>query len=252
MTDMTDKLCLSCLRIQPLDAFPPLSVAVDGHRSICLTCLGPEEVRAGGRGKAMPQIVISHSLRPGVRLAWHRRGTDEEWRTWAANLLAKPAGWVILDTETTGFGAADIIEIAVISLKGDVLCNTLVRPYLPIPAKVSALTGITEQDVLLAPLFVTVFETRLAQVLASSKLLIYNARFDVSMLQRNIATYCAGRRWEPQEQACLMQAYAAYCGEGHWRSLEAACAEMGVPQTPSHRALEDCLASLALLHAMAG
>jgi DNA polymerase-3 subunit epsilon len=170
---------------------------------------------------------------------------------WAANLLAKPAGWVILDTETTGFGAADIIEIAVISLEGDVLCNTLVRPQLPISAPVIALTGITEQDVLLAPPFAAVYETLLARMLTSSKLLIYNARFDVPMLQRNIATYCAGRQWEPREQVCLMQAYAEYSGGANWCSLETACAAMGVSQALSHRALQDCQASLALMHAMA-
>lgn len=218
---------------------------------MCLTCLGPEGTRAGGRGKAAAQNVHAPPRLPSERRPRHRHGTGEEWRTWAANLLAKPAGWVILDTESTGFGSADIIEVAVISLAGDVLCNTLVRPRLPIPANVSALTGITEQDVLLAPPFATVYETCLAQVLASSKLLIYNARFDVPMLERHIATYCAGRRWKPREQACLMQAYAAYCGGGRWCSLETACAAMGVSQTSSHRALEDCRASLALLHAMA-
>src|SRR5690606_33823093 len=54
---------------------------------------------------------------------------------------------VILDTETTGLYDAEIVEIAVIDLGGNILMNTLVRPKNPIPAEVTAIHGINNEMV---------------------------------------------------------------------------------------------------------
>jgi DNA polymerase-3 subunit epsilon len=43
---------------------------------------------------------------------------------------------LILDSETTGFDNAEIVEIAVINPLGEALLNTLVRPAISIPAEV--------------------------------------------------------------------------------------------------------------------
>ncbi len=165
---------------------------------------------------------------------------------WAADMLA--GGCLLLDTETTGFGErAEIVEIAVINHRGDVLLNTLVKPRKPIPGDASAVHGITDDDVASAPEFGDVYAL-LYPILRGQRVLIYNADYDTGVLR-----YC--RRvnrlpefaWGGGGPDCLMESYAQFCGvwsdrhnDYKWPALRG-----------GHRALSDCQAALHVLKKIA-
>jgi len=52
---------------------------------------------------------------------------------WAREVLANKKDYVILDTETTGLGCAEIVQIGIIDLDGKILLDSLVKPSIPIP-----------------------------------------------------------------------------------------------------------------------
>jgi DNA polymerase III epsilon subunit-like protein len=178
-------------------------------------------------------------------------------RRWAQSVLAADDQWMILDTETTGFGAADdIIEVAAVTPHGEILINCLIQPSQRIPLEITRLTGIANDMALGRPRFRLAWEQALASHLGARGVIAYNAPFDIRMLQQNIQRHC-GVVWSPVSSGCLMRAYASYHGErgarGGYRShkLGVACAQMGITHDRAHRALGDCLVSAQLLQAMA-
>nr|AAB81660.1 putative [Escherichia phage N15] len=66
--------------------------------------------------------------------------------------------YLLIDTETTGLGEyAEIIEIAIINMRGEVLLDTLVKPTKPIPPEVTEINHITNEMVASAPAWCDVF-----------------------------------------------------------------------------------------------
>ncbi|MEG5176101.1 exonuclease domain-containing protein [Microcoleus sp. B3-D7] len=76
---------------------------------------------------------------------------------WAREQLLAPDEWLILDTQTTGFDNAEIVGIAVINSLGEALLNTLVRPATSIPAEVTDIHEIKDEDVKNAPIFPEIY-----------------------------------------------------------------------------------------------
>lgn len=178
-------------------------------------------------------------------------------RRWAQNILAADDHWMILDTETTGFrNDDDIIEIAAVSPRGEMLFNSLIQPGFPIPEEISLITGIANHMVVASPRFRAVWDESLASYTGARGVIAYNAPFDIRMLRQNIQRHC-GIAWSPISSDCLMRAYASFRGErqsnGGYRShkLGVACSHMGIAHAHAHRALDDCLVSARLLAAMA-
>jgi DNA polymerase-3 subunit epsilon len=189
--------------------------------------------------------------RSGRHVAVQPNAARDQGRAWARTILAAEDAWLILDLETTGVGkAAEIIEVAAITLTGRTLVDRLVHPGIPIPRDITRLTGIGDAMVRDAPRFAALYRDVLRPELAQRKVLVYNVGFDVPMLRWNIARHC-DEAWEPVGKDCLMQAYARYRGDGRRYSLGVACQHMGIHQANAHRALGDCLVSAALLRAMA-
>lgn len=178
-------------------------------------------------------------------------------RRWAQRILAADERWMILDTETTGFGAgAEIIEVAAVTPRGETLIDCLIQPGRRVPLEITRLTGISEGMLVGSPHFRLAWEQALASQLGARGVIAYNAPFDIRMLRQNIQRHC-GMDWSPVGSECLMRAYARYRGErmasGGYRShkLGVACAQMGILHDHAHRALGDCVASARLLQAMA-
>lgn len=196
----------------------------------------------------------SRALPAAPRLAPDR----ERIRRWARSILAADERWMILDTETTGFGNSDdIIEVAAVTPHGETLINCLIQPGKRIPYEITRLTGIADSMVAGSPRFRAAWQQTLATHLRTRGVIAYNAPFDIRMLRQNIERHC-GLTWAPVGSECLMRAYAGYRGEpsmrgGGYRShkLGAACAHMGIAHDHAHRALDDCLVSAQLLRAMA-
>jgi DNA polymerase-3 subunit epsilon len=163
---------------------------------------------------------------------------------WARKQLTLD-NWVILDTETTGLFNAEIVEIAIISNTGEPLLNTLVKPTLTIPAKAASIHGITDDMVSTAPTFPEIYP-QILEVCSTNQVLIYNAGFDMSILD-----YCCKLHNLPKLKfnlKCLMLIAAEwYSNWSHYHK------SYRYPKLPNgnHRALGDCLAGLQLIKRMA-
>lgn len=157
----------------------------------------------------------------------------------------------VIDLETTGSRVADssITEIGAVRLRGGECLGTLqtlVNPGRAIPPTVTVLTGITEAMVTTAPRIETVLGT-LVDFIGDAVIVAHNARFDMGFLQdalrrddrpalRNVVvdTVPLARR--------LLRDEVPNC------RLGTLAARYRFPHTPSHRALDDALATGDLLH----
>lgn len=95
--------------------------------------------------------------------------------------------YIALDLETTGFEAENdqVIEIAAIKFKGKEIIGTfetLVNPHFPIPAMVSHITGITQEDVAHAPEFSEI-KDKLIEFLGDFPIIGHNIDFDLTFLK---------------------------------------------------------------------
>ncbi|MEG4286363.1 3'-5' exonuclease [Microcoleus sp. A006_D1] len=165
---------------------------------------------------------------------------------WAREQLVMD-DWVILDTETTGLYDAEVVEIAIVSHKGEPLLNTLIKPSILIPAEVTAIHGITDEMVVDAPLFPE-FYSRIAKVLQDKRILIYNAQFDIKILNYCCELYGLPILMLQKRSDCLME-WAAQWG-GYWSYYHKDYQYFPLP-SGNHRALGDCTAAFGLIKQMA-
>ena len=183
-----------------------------------------------------------------------QRRARAEVSAWARQRIADP-GTLFLDTETTGLGRdAEIIDLAIVDVRGVVLIDTLIAPIHPIPPETTRVHGIVDDDVRDAPGWIEVYP-RIAELLRGRPIVVYNAAFD-----RRMMTACcdsAGFEAEEREWHCAMLHYARYAGErsDHHRNkfrfhkLGNALPTFGLP-AGSHRALSDALACRSLVQAL--
>lgn len=171
-------------------------------------------------------------------------------QSWARELLTQ-MDVVILDTETTGLDSgAEICQLAVINLSGDVLINTLVKPTRPIPQQASRIHKITDQTVASAPTFADIYDV-LRATLTGRRVVIYNVAFDVRMLKQSARPHqlelghpvlgAAG-------YSCAMEWYAQWVGD--WNDYHGNYRWQRLPGG-DHTALGDCQATLAVIKQMA-
>ena len=164
---------------------------------------------------------------------------------------------VYLDTETTGLSAKDeIVEVSVVNDDNSILFQSFARPSQKIPAEATRVHGITDDMVAKAPSWPVVW-TQLRHLLSGKLVIIYNADFDVRMIQHSYTQYRLP--WRDSINAfCLMKLYAQY--RGNWdrtrgnyifTSLERAGKQCGIDLPNAHRATADSLLARALLHYLA-
>lgn len=164
---------------------------------------------------------------------------------WAREQLSQE-DWVILDTETTDLYDAEIVEIAIIDRCGEMLLNTLVKPSIPIPAESSQIHGITDTMVVDAPSFPKVYP-RIVETLTNKRVIIYNAAFDIPILDyccqlHNLPSLMLTKRFD-----CLMEWVAQWVGNWSYYHKD----YQYVPLNGGHRALGDCTAAFQLIKKMA-
>lgn len=173
--------------------------------------------------------------------------------------------YVVIDTETTGLGEdAEIIEIAIINMRGEVLLDTLVKPTQPIPPEVTEINHITNEMVANAPAWRDVFQIVL-MIISGHKWLAWNSGFDARMLDQT-CLYTGIYANEQAYYAALVTSrihtshidakavYDQWYGEFDEKrkafkrqSLTTAAARHGVSVEGAHRALADCKMVLAVL-----
>ena len=97
--------------------------------------------------------------------------------------------YVVFDLETTGFSAIKdkIIEIGAVKVEEGKITDrfsTFVNPGVPIPFRITQLTGITDQMVMDAPGIETVLPQFL-EFIGEAALVAHNASFDVGFIEQN-------------------------------------------------------------------
>lgn len=170
---------------------------------------------------------------------------------WAWERLQDP-DTLLLDTETTGLdSSAEIIQIAIIDMRGKVLLDALVRPNGDIPAGASAIHGITFKTVEDAPTF-KALAPDIKSILDSRRCLIFNRDFDFRLLKQSalldgidpFSAIPSSTQFE-----CVMIPYSAWVGE--WNGRYGNYRYQRLP-SGDHSALGDCLATRRVLFQMAG
>ncbi|WP_080874396.1 ATP-dependent DNA helicase DinG [Oceanobacillus timonensis] len=101
--------------------------------------------------------------------------------------------YVVIDLETTGNSpakAGKIIEIGMVVIENDEIKETkttLINPNQPIPPFISQLTGIYNEDVTDAPLFIDEAED-ITRMFQDSYIIAHNATFDVGFLNTELTS----------------------------------------------------------------
>lgn len=164
--------------------------------------------------------------------------------------VTEPATYAVFDCETTGTepGVDEIVSLAVIRLDPEGAetgrLTRLVRPSRPIPAEVTAIHGISDEDVATASRFAE-FAPELFALLRGAVFVAHNARFDVAMVQNEFTR--AGIDFEPIGVACTLDAFRLLEPLAPDHRLESVCRRHGVALVDAHHAGSDVLATVALL-----
>lgn len=162
--------------------------------------------------------------------------------------------FVVIDLETTG-GSANtcaITEVGAVKLRaGECLgtFQTLVNPGMAIPPEITYLTGITQAMVIPAPRIAEVMPSLLEFIGDASVIVGHNVRFDLSFL--HAAAKAQGR-------AKFTNAVVDTCGlarrlvrdEVPNCKLSTLAQHFRVGHRPTHRALDDALATGEVLHCL--
>ncbi len=159
----------------------------------------------------------------------------------------------VIDLETTGGSARDcgITEVGAVLLRGGECLGTfqtLVNPGVAIPPEITVLTGITQSMVLPAPRIEAVLPS-LLEFIGSAVVVGHNVRFDVGFV--NAALERAGRpRLANTTVDTVALARRLVRDEVPNCRLGTLASRFRLPHTPSHRALDDALATGDLLHVL--
>jgi DNA polymerase-3 subunit epsilon len=161
--------------------------------------------------------------------------------------------FVVVDVETTGWtpGPDALTEVAAARFKGGELCGTfhsLVNPGVPIPQVVSELTGIHNDLVSEAPNISAVLP-QLIELIGDGVLVGHNISFDLSFLDAALESLALPPLVNPIVDTLhlarrLVREDVVNC------KLGTLARTYRLEHLPSHRALEDVLATADLLHAM--
>ena len=159
----------------------------------------------------------------------------------------------VLDLETTGGdpGSCAITEIGAVRYRGGERLGTfqtLVDPGLPIPPSITVLTGITGAMVLDAPRIGAVLPS-LLEFIGGSVLVGHNLRFDVSFLDAALVRDGWPRLGLRTVDTCALARRLVRDEVPNCR-LGTLADRFRLPNRPTHRALDDALATADLLHVL--
>lgn len=159
----------------------------------------------------------------------------------------------VLDIETTGGTAAEggITEIGAVKVRGGEFLGsfqTLVNPGRAIPPSITVLTGITQAMVVPAPRVETVLPS-LVEFVGDAVIVGHNVRYDLGFL--NAALERDGRpRFANRSVDTCALARRLVRDEVPNCKLGTLASRLRLDHQPSHRALDDALATTDLLHVL--
>ncbi len=163
--------------------------------------------------------------------------------------------FAVVDVETTGMrarGGDRITEIAVVHVDGPrvaVAFESLVNPQRPIPWRIAALTGITDQQVADAPTFERLAD-RVQAALAGRVFVAHNARFDWAFVssELELATGYPPR----MPKLCTVRLTRRLVPELTRRSLNSVMFHFGLETDRRHRAGGDAIVTAKALRRLIG
>ena len=161
-----------------------------------------------------------------------------------ANITDTP--FVVFDLETTGAKAPPcrVIEIGAYKVRNSKIeseFHSLVNPEAPIPAFITALTGISDEMVNEAPLFVGI-APELLEFIGDSVLVAHNAAFDMGFLNHEVGRiYESYRMWNPS--LCTVQLSRGLLPQIENHKLKTVAAHFSVELINHHRAGPDAKAT---------
>ena len=171
---------------------------------------------------------------------------------WAQGVFLDPQA-IVLDTETTGFGAtAQIIELGIVNARGEVLMDQRLMPSVGIDAGAEAVHGISMAMLVDSPTMADVYDELMRIFADASRVIIYNASYDRRLLRQTLQSFSLWEKATPLLNdtifECAMLRYAEWVGEWNegkgsfkWQKLVGG----------DHSAVGDCMATLAYLQMMA-
>jgi DNA polymerase-3 subunit epsilon len=155
---------------------------------------------------------------------------------------------VVLDTETTGIKNAEICEVAVLDLQGNILFESLVKPANPIPLEAQNIHGITNSMVDSSPNWIEVWD-KLYPLIKAKIVLIYNDEFDKRLMiesfkpyEKEADTKTKMRQVKKLNTQCVMRTYSDLVNSSKWVKLTVACGH-----STDHRAIGDCHATIEVV-----
>ncbi len=156
----------------------------------------------------------------------------------------------VIDVETTGEAASvgAITEIGAVRMRGGVCdgtFSTLVDPGRPIPPAVTRITGIDAETVAGAPAFHAVADERVDFV-GDAVIVGHNLRYDLSFLAAELER-CGRERFANPSVCTLALARRLVRDEVRDCKLGTLAEALRLDHRPSHRALDDALATADLL-----
>lgn len=173
--------------------------------------------------------VLSDREHPDLKARRRVRHLARRW-------LDRQTG-LIVDTETTGLGKLDqVIELAVIDIRGRCHYAQRFRPTIEIHPAAARVHGISHDDLERCPLAADC-ATEVRSVLDSGPILSYHAAFDHKLMVQTFGADVVPGPW-----FCLMDMARRWTGVERHQKLEGG----------NHSALGDCWAALRLLHLIAG
>jgi DNA polymerase III subunit epsilon len=161
----------------------------------------------------------------------------------------------VIDIETTGGSAQDggITEIGAIKVRGGECLGTfqtMVNPGLLIPPTITMLTGITQAMVIQAPRIEAVLPA-LVEFTAGTVLVGHNVRYDLGYLNLALERGGYARFANRSVDTCAL-ARRLVRDEVPNIKLGTLASRFRLDHQPSHRALDDALATADLLHLLIG
>jgi len=216
-------------------------------------------LRRGDRGSAEPGD-LDRAAEPR-RDASDRERANGHGLPWLPGLLPAapflpPGDLVVVDVETTGWlaDAASITEIGAVRLspgRPRAEFSALVNPGVPIPPDITALTGITDAMVGVAPAIGDVLPAFL-EFARGAAMVAHNAQFDVGFL----AAACdkCGYDWAPRTviDTAVLSRLLLSPAEVADHKLGTLSGHFGARSWPAHRALADARATTAVLAGLLG
>jgi DNA polymerase-3 subunit epsilon len=159
----------------------------------------------------------------------------------------------VVDVETTGGSTADgaITEVGAVKLRGGECLGTLqtlVNPGMAIPPEITVLTGITEAMVYPAPRMDEVLPS-LLEFAGDAVLVGHNVRYDTGFLNAALARAGRPRLSNSIVDTCALARRLVRDEVPNCR-LSTLASRLRLAHRPTHRALDDALATGDLLHVL--